>query len=776
MITPMHSEGQPRTPGIVERLAWLPIPLLLGAIIAARMAGLSGVYKYDTLRLFLSFIFYTLVTLCTLYLIGRSFLASGSLGLLLLECGVIFWSLSGTIGDLVFIGDANINVTVFNIGILLAGLCHLAGSIFTLRAQQVLGARPVLLGLGFAFAVGALWLVSYAALRSWLPDFFIQGHGGTPVRYFVLISSILAFLLSAGLLKANKSMAHLPFTYWYVLALLMLAVGLFGVMIQLSLGGIVNWLSRAAQWLGGVYLFVAAFASLRVSKLPVFPLQKESYPPYYSYAVAALLVLAATSIRLAFLPTLGTKAVFVTFFPAVVIASIYGGLGSGLVATVLSGIVIDYFWIEPVGRFSIGEPSDWLSMSVFLVSGAMIAGISHSMLRARTRASMAETQALLSAERATAAEALQRSEEKYHSLFMNMTEEVHFWKLVRDENGQIKTWRVEDINPPTIKAWQRKSREDTIGKIADEIYPGATEHFMPIVQKIMKEGKPYSYVDYFPPPVDKYFRFTSIPLGEYFFTTGADITDIKKAQEIAEQKNVQLEEVNKEMESFSYSISHDLRAPLRAIDGYSRMLLRDLEDKIEGDAKRKLNTLRENVQKMAQLIDDLLRLSRLGRQDISLSTVNMEELVKDVWEENKALIADRNIYFKISDMISVDGDAALLKQVVSNLITNAIKFTRPREEATIEAGSREEEKEIVYYIKDNGVGFDMEYYNKLFGVFHRLHSDSEFEGTGIGLSIVQRIIHRHGGRVWANSKNDKGSTFYFSLPIFSPHKKGNLLN
>jgi hypothetical protein len=319
----MNPTTQPeaKSPGKLGRLAWLPIPLLLAAIIAARLAGLRDTYESHTLLLFLSFIFYTLVSLGTLYLIGRSFLALGLPGLLLLECGVVLWSLAGTVGDFVSHGDANINVTIFNTGILLAGLCHLAGAILTLRPQRVLHAKAVWLGAGCAFALGALWLVSQAALSGWLPIFFIPGHGGTPVRYCVLISAIAMFVLSAGLLHANQRTARLPFTSWYALALLMLAVGLFGVMIQLSLGCLVNWLSRSAQWLGGLYLLFAAIASLRESELPLLPLEEKLHLAYYREAIAVAVVLAAAAIRLSFFSALGMQAPFVTFYPAVMFAS-----------------------------------------------------------------------------------------------------------------------------------------------------------------------------------------------------------------------------------------------------------------------------------------------------------------------------------------------------------------------------------------------------------------------------------------------------------------------
>jgi len=380
------------------RLAWLPILLLLAAIIAARVAGLSESYKADTLRLVLSFMFYTLVSLGTLFLIGRSFLTSGSPGLLLLECGVILWSLAGTVGDFVSHGDANIDVTVFNVGILLAGLCHLGGAIFALNPQRVLRRKAAWLGVGCAAALGAIWLVSRATLSHWLPVFFIPGQGGTMVRHAVLISAIAMFVLSAGVLHANRHTVRLPFTYWYKLALVSLAVGLFGIMIQLSLGSVVNWLSRTAQWLGGLYLLFAALASLRESNLPLFPVEKKSHPAYYRDAVAVAVVFSAAAIRLAFLSVLGTHSPFLVFYPAVMFAAIYGGLRPGLLATGVSAILAVYFWIEPVNQWAIAQPSGWIATAIFLISGGMIAWVTESMHRARSRAFAAETQALLAAE------------------------------------------------------------------------------------------------------------------------------------------------------------------------------------------------------------------------------------------------------------------------------------------------------------------------------------------------------------------------------------------
>ena len=245
-------------------------------------------------------------------------------------------------------------------------------------------------------------------------------------------------------------------------------------------------------------------------------------------------------------------------------------------------------------------------------------------------------------------------------------------------------------------------------------------------------------------------------------------TIIRRQEEVGQalkQHSARLTAVNKELESFSYSISHDLRVPLRAIDGFSSILLDEYQDKLDAEGKRLLNVVRNNTKRMAQLIDDILAFSRTGSVEMMPAEISMEDLAHDVMAELKPVIAGREVRIEIKPLPPVHADHAMMHQVFVNLLSNAIKFTRQKTVAQIEVGAGSGEKEVIYYVRDNGVGFDMQYVDKLFGMFMRLHGVDEFEGTGIGLAIVKRIINRHGGRVWAEGKINGGATVYFALPI-----------
>jgi len=230
------------------------------------------------------------------------------------------------------------------------------------------------------------------------------------------------------------------------------------------------------------------------------------------------------------------------------------------------------------------------------------------------------------------------------------------------------------------------------------------------------------------------------------------------------ERTADLENANKELESFAYSVSHDLQAPLRAIDGFSRILMEDYKDSLDTDAQRYLGFVSEGAVRMGRLIDDLLAFSRMSRKEMGIVCIDMNALAADVFAELHAAAGRRNVRFILGELPPAYGDAAMIRQVLANLLGNAIKYTRLQPEPIIEMAGEQSGNENVYRVKDNGAGFDMQHAGKLFGVFQRLHSAEEFEGTGIGLAIVKRIVERHGGQVGAEGKAGEGAMFYFTLP------------
>ena len=288
------------------------------------------------------------------------------------------------------------------------------------------------------------------------------------------------------------------------------------------------------------------------------------------------------------------------------------------------------------------------------------------------------------------------------------------------------------------------------------------------------------------------WEFSSAPMGHLpdgrrlVISMAIDVTERRVGENEVRRLNNELEQrvadrtaelvaTNKELETFAYSVSHDLRTPLRAIDGFAHILDADYMKRLDQEGQRILGIICGEAKRMGQLIDDLLAFSRLNRQPIQPSTVDLTALARSVFDECAAQAPERQLQFTLEPLPAVQGDPSMLRQVLMNLISNAIKYTRPRNPAKIEMGCRLEGDEKIYYVKDNGVGFDPKYVDKLFGVFQRLHTEEEFEGNGVGLALVQRVIHRHGGRVWAEAKINEGATLSFTLP-HKTNEEGRMKN
>ena len=367
---------------------------------------------------------------------------------------------------------------------------------------------------------------------------------------------------------------------------------------------------------------------------------------------------------------------------------------------------------------------------------------------------------------------LNRNEEQLLAVF----EAAPNGMILSDDKGSITL-----VNT-AVERMFNYSRDELVGRSVDMLVPEAFRHGHPVLRqayaaapttRAMGAGRDLFGMrkDGVEVPIEIGLNPISTQHGQFVLASIIDITGRKHAEQLRlanagmTQHAAELEALNAELESFSYSVSHDLRAPVRAVLGYARAIEEDFASVLDDEGRRLLGVVQSEASRMGELIDDLLTFSRLGRQPMQHVPVNMTSLARDVVLEQVRLAGSRESIFDVADLPGVSGDRVLLRQVWANLISNAIKYSSKEVDPQLQIWATLEPARVVYHVRDNGVGFDMQYAGKLFGVFQRLHRSDEFPGTGVGLAIVQRIVRRHGGTVWAESRLGEGATFSFALPI-----------
>lgn len=382
-------------------------------------------------------------------------------------------------------------------------------------------------------------------------------------------------------------------------------------------------------------------------------------------------------------------------------------------------------------------------------------------------------------QRRQAEEALQSSEERYRSL-VELSPDALFVQIEE---------KIVFINSAGVKLFGASSADELIGKkVRDLVEADDWKGIQQRLRRMREEGKPALFMEQRMLRLDGTLVDVELAAAPLIYggrsaaqVMAHDITERKRAEEEIRRLNfdlekrvaartAELEAANTELEAFSYSVSHDLRAPLRHIEGFVEILTSTKTSALDAESRGHLATISQSAQQMGRLIDDLLAFSRTARAELKKTVIPLSELVPGILRDLRHETQQRQVEWLIGDLPEVEADLPLLRQVLVNLVGNALKYTRTRQLARIEIGSASEPTEHVIFIRDNGVGFDMRYVHKLFGVFQRLHRAADFEGTGVGLANVRRVISRHGGRTWAEGELGKGATFYFSLPKALPAK------
>jgi len=373
-------------------------------------------------------------------------------------------------------------------------------------------------------------------------------------------------------------------------------------------------------------------------------------------------------------------------------------------------------------------------------------------------------------ERKHAEASLLQSEDRYRILFNTLIVGFCIIEVIFDDDGRPVDYRFLEINPAFETQTGLKNAR---GRFIRELVPDLEAHWFEIYGKIALTGEPARFVNKAKALnrwYDVYAYHIGRPEDRQVAVLFNDITERKRAEEKIARlndhllaKNENLEFANRELESFIYSVSHDLRAPLRHIYGFADLMMKNIADKLDEKDKRYLSRIHDGTEKMSRLIDDLLNLSRISKQEIQRRKLDVSTIVAAIVAELREASPGRTVEVDIKGGITAFADPGLIEVVLSNLLKNAWKFTAKTEHSRIEFGTVEKDGKIIYYVRDNGAGFDQKYAGKMFWPFHRLHSEAEFEGTGIGLALVDRIIRLHGGKVWAEGAEGKGATIHFIL-------------
>lgn len=766
---------------IFIKYAWIPIPLFLIVILFAKISGLDSGNENTFLLLILNLVFNTSASLLTIYLTGRSFLVSGRISLVLFCCAALIWGFAGSLSAIFGHKDPNTTVTIYNISVLLSAAFYLSGAFAWPRQKISIKLPGIWLTISLFITLTLIALIVVLAISGRTPVFFIEHKGGTPLRYYVLILSITLFVITAVRLRYLKPF-RLASLYWYSIALGLLSIGLLSVMLQLRLGDFLNWTGRTAQFLGGIYMIIAAITLVKETSVWERSIEFE----LNRKRQVAETALRKSEGRYQQIVELAGEGIVITDGKFVITEwnkeaeKLYGWtakevegknsheiLRSNITESELQSLleessgVVQY---ETVTRKKDGETVDIVvKLSVIRDDEGNVSGyisIHHDITeRKRAEQQLRTNEVKLQ----HAKDELEWSQKRLNIALENAKIGLWEWDFSRNELlWDEKTERMFGLVPGTFS----KSLEAFEALVQDEDLLRVRSAYMATIEN----GSPFEVV----------FRIRSAENSKYISAKAFiirddeerlqsmigvcfDITAFREDTDKAIIKlNQELARSNRDLENFAYVASHDLQEPLRMVTSFTQLLQMRYDDKLDEDARAYINYAVDGSKRMYELLNALLSYSRVGTKGKEFALTDMNVVLSKVKSNLLIKLEEMQAILKWDELPGIMADENQMVQLMQNLVDNGIKFSKNIPVITI--SSRVEGGYHIFSVNDKGIGIEPQYYERIFRIFQRLHAKNEYGGMGIGLSICQRIVERHGGKIWVESVHEKGSTFYFSIP------------
>jgi PAS domain S-box-containing protein len=742
-------------------LAWLPIPVFLILILIFAWFRPEFVWNSPVIFTILNIIFLTLIMIFVSIIAIRSYMAKRSLIILLIGSGSLALGLGGLIAGIAILGNnPNSTISIYNTSACISGIFILASAILSISMNTKIFRSIWPLLTSYVAVIVLICVVAFLVGGHFWPVYFVEGIGPTTSDLAVLYTTILLFAISAILLLIHSTKGELNFRIWYGLGLGLIAVGLIGVSLQTDIGDALNWIGRISQYLGAVYILIAIILSIRETGVWLLPWQQSLYEieeKYHSLytsmnegvAIHRILYDQAEKavdyiimdVNPSYEEILDLKRDDVIERKA---SEVYGtdnppylDLYSSVVETGNPKSFETYF--EPMNRY--------FNISVFSPKYGEFATIFEDIT-----------------ERKKTEDELRKSEARFRSVLKNSLDVVYRYNL--------QTGHYEYMSP-AIRALGYEPEEMMAmsnDEVISRVHPDDREELKSVLSEINHIGKgvaEYRFIGN-----DNVYRWWSNQMviikdskGKLLYRDGS-VRDITKRKRIEDQVKLRTEELaksNADLKQFAYIASHDLREPLRMITNFLQLLDRRYTDRLDEDANDFIGFAVDGAKRLDNMIMDLLEYSRVANKEIHYSHVDLEEVLHQIMYSMDVLIKENNVQITYDALPTIRSDENLMVRLFQNLISNAIKY-RSTETPLIHISVEKEDGKYVFAVKDNGIGINPKHLEQIFTIFKRLHTHQEYEGSGIGLSIAQRIVHQHGGEIWAESEPEKGSTFYFTLP------------